>query len=96
MCLHVLSKLDPAVWIIIDCFAGDYGPGTDRLGDSVLVGKSVDPEDALEDHIDDHTRRVLGEWCGVVSAPRPFFYRSYASFDLWDVFVFSCNVQTGV
>ena len=69
---------------------------TDRLGDSVLVGKSVDPEDALEDHLYDHTRRVSSERRGVVSASRPFFYRAYASFNLWGVFVFSCNVQTGV
>ena len=61
----------------------------------MLVGKCVDPEDALENHIDDHTRRVLDEWRGVVCASCTLFYGADASFDLWDVFVFTCDVQAG-
>ena len=96
MSLEVLPKLDPAVRVVVDCFSGNNGPGTDSVLDAVFVGKCVDPEDTLKNHLDDHTRRVSCEWRGVVCALCPFFYGADASFDLWDVFVFTCDVQTGV
>jgi hypothetical protein len=84
MSLHVLAKLNTAVRLVVDVLPGYDGTWAEGAGDSVLVGKGIEPENAHEDHSDNY----LGggnERIYVVCAASAFLDGADASFNFGNV-----------
>jgi hypothetical protein len=93
MGLDVLSKLDPTVFVVVDAKTSDDVARAESFGYAVLVGKSIQPEDAEENHFDQHSRRILVKWSGGVVATGSFLSGPDTSLDVGDVFVLTADVE---
>jgi hypothetical protein len=52
--LHVLTKLNTSVRLVVDVLAGHYGTRAEGAGDATFVRKGIELEDAQEDHLNHH------------------------------------------
>ncbi len=79
MSLDVLSKLDPTVFVVVDAKTSDDVARAESFGYAVLVGKSIQPEDAEENHFGDHFGRKMVKRSNVVRTSSTFLHRANAS-----------------
>ncbi len=92
MGLDVLSKLDSTVFVVVDAKTGDDVARAESFGYAVLVGKSIQPEDAEENHFGDHFGRKMVKRGNVVRTSSTFLHRANASLDVRNMLVLPANV----
>jgi hypothetical protein len=92
MRLHVLSKLDGTMFIVVNAKSSEDGTRTEGLGDAILVRKGVQPKHAEKYHFDGHPRRIFVKGGGVLVATSSFFCRANTSLDVGNMFVFPADV----
>ena len=90
--LDVLAIFDAAMLVVIDGLPGNDGPGTECLGNAEFVGKSIQPENVEENHLNDHAWGKTIERSHVVCAARAFLGGADAPLNVGDMFVFATNV----
>jgi hypothetical protein len=93
MCLHVLTILNSTVRVIVDVESYDDAARPHSLRDAETVWKGVEPENAKHNHLSEHFGGKLVEGGDVVGATRSLLHGMDTSFDIWDMFVLSTNVQ---
>ncbi len=93
MSLDILSVLDTTVLGVVDTKASDDGAWAERLGDAEAMGKSVEPENIEENHLNDHSGREVFKGRHVVGAASALFDGADASFDVWDMLVLPTDVE---
>jgi hypothetical protein len=87
--LHVLAKLNTAVRLVVDVLSGYDGTWAEGAGDSVLVGKGIEPANAHEDHFDNYLGGETIERSYIVCAASAFLDGADASFNFGNVLIFA-------
>ena len=91
--LDVLAVLGATVLGVVDTKASDDGAWAERLGDAEAMGKSVEPENIEENHLNDHSGREVFKGRHVVGAASALFDGADASFDVWNMLFLAADVE---
>ena len=87
------AVFDSTVAFEVNDMASDDGPRAEYIGDSIDMGKRIQPKITVVHHFDNHASREACEWNRVIDGAAAFFNSANMPLNLGDVVIVSSGVK---